>query len=311
VDTVRIGTRGSKLALTQAGMMQRAIAAALGADPADAERVAPLVVISTTGDRVQDRRLTELGGKAMFTKEIEDALTEGRIDCAVHSMKDVPIARQRGLVLAATTEREDPRDAFLSPAYASLAEMPPGARLGTSGIRRAAQQLHRRPDIEVVMMRGNVDTRLRKLEAGEADATLLAMAGLNRLGMADRIRTALDPLDYPPAPGQGALAIETRDADAHAPWARALNHAETALCVAAERGALETLEGSCHTAIGCYARMDAGQLRLIVEALTLDGAERFRRESAIPSPTPETARALGLSLGAQIHAQAGDKLLAP
>ena len=188
VDTVRIGTRGSKLALTQAGTVQRAIAAALGADPADAERVAPLVVISTTGDRVQDKKLTELGGKSMFTKEIEEALQAGRIDCAVHSMKDVPIARQAGLVLAAVPEREDPRDAFLSPRFASLAALPQGARLGTASIRRAAQALHRRPDLQIVMVRGNVDSRLRKLEAGDADATILAHAGLNRLGLAGVIR---------------------------------------------------------------------------------------------------------------------------
>ena len=309
VDTVRIGTRGSKLALTQAGTVQRAIAAALGADPADAERVAPLVVISTTGDRVQDKKLTELGGKSMFTKEIEEALQAGRIDCAVHSMKDVPIARQAGLVLAAVPEREDPRDAFLSPRFASLAALPQGARLGTASIRRAAQALHRRPDLQIVMVRGNVDSRLRKLEAGDADATILAHAGLNRLGLAGVIRDVLDPLAWPPAPGQGALALETRAADAAAAWVRALDHAETALAVAAERGALETLEGSCHTAVGAHARLDGDRLVLVVEALTLDGRERFRREGAILAPSLETARHLGLDLGAQIHAEAGDKLL--
>ncbi|HZC17398.1 MAG TPA: hydroxymethylbilane synthase, partial [Caulobacteraceae bacterium] len=253
MDPIRIGARGSKLSLTQAGQMQRAIAVALGADPAEAEQAAPIVVISTTGDRVQDRRLTELGGKAMFTKEIEDALVAGRIDCAVHSMKDVPIARQPGLALAATTEREDPRDAFVSPGFATLEALPQGARLGGASIRRQAQAQFRRPDLNYVLIRGNVDTRLAKLAAGEADAMVMAMAGLNRLGLQSRIRYALDPIEYPPAPGQGALAIETRLADADAVWARALNHAETALAVAAERGALEALEGSCRTAMGAYA----------------------------------------------------------
>ncbi|HEY3889073.1 MAG TPA: hydroxymethylbilane synthase, partial [Caulobacteraceae bacterium] len=253
MDPIRIGARGSKLSLTQAGQVQRVIAAALGAEPAEAERVAPVVVISTTGDRVQDRRLTELGGKAMFTKEIEDALIAGRVDCAVHSLKDVPIARQPGLLLAAVTEREDPRDAFLSPGFASLEDLPHGARLGGASIRRQAQAQFRRPDLNYVLVRGNVDTRLAKLAAGDADAMIVALAGLNRLGLADRIRYALDPIEYPPAPGQGALAIETRAADAGAAWVKALNHAPTALAVAAERGALEALEGSCRTAMGAYA----------------------------------------------------------
>ena len=301
------------LALTQAGLMQRAIAAALGADPAEAERVAPIVQISTTGDRVQDRRLTELGGKSMFTKEIEEALTEGRIDCAVHSMKDVPIARQPGLVLAATTEREDPRDAFLSPRYAAFDDLPAGAKVGTASIRRQAQAQFRRPDLVFALMRGNVDTRLKKLAAGEADAMILAMAGLNRLGLQSHIRHAFDPIDYPPAPGQGALAIETRAADADAAWAQALNHRETALAVAAERGALEALEGSCRTAMGAHARLDGRRLTLVVEALTADGRDRLRRlgEIELGHDAMADARALGQDLGAQIHAEGGDRLLMP
>jgi hydroxymethylbilane synthase len=229
----------------------------------------------------------------------------------VHSLKDAPIARQPGLALAATPEREDPRDAYLSPAHATLADLPHGARLGTASLRRASQALHRRADLSIVLVRGNVDTRLRKLEAGEAEAMLLALAGLKRLGLADRIRHALDPVEYPPAPGQGALGIETREADAGAPWVRALDHAETALAVAAERGALETLEGSCRTAVGAYAAISGGRLTLVVEALTPDGRERFRRHGEIAATDRVAARALGLALGAQIHAEGGDRLMAP
>src|SRR5690348_16923705 len=226
-------------------MMQRKIAAALGADPADAaavERVAPLIVITTTGDRVQDRRLLEIGGKGLFTKEIEEALTDGRIDCAIHSMKDMPADLPDGLCIAAIPEREDPRDAFLSHSADSLDALPQGARLGTASLRRQAQSLHRRPDLDVQMLRGNVDTRLAKLAAGEADAILLAYAGLKRLGLGDLPRSLIDPVECPPAPGQGALAIETRAADRDLPWVMSLRHDPTALAVAAERGAMLALE---------------------------------------------------------------------
>jgi hydroxymethylbilane synthase len=314
LDPIRIGTRGSKLALVQARQVQASITASLGAAPAEADQVAPIVVITTTGDRVLDRRLTTVGGKAAFTKEIEEALADRRIDCAVHSLKDVAIERQPGLVLAATPEREDPRDAFLSPNYASLADLPHGARLGTgASLRRSAQALHRRPDLSILLVRGNVDTRLAKLEAGEADATVLAVAGLKRLGLEDRIRYPLDPFDYPPAPGQGAIVIETRIAEAVAPWVRALDHAATAICVAAERGALAALEGSCHTAIGAHAQLDGARLTLVVEALTPDGAERFRRKADLTLSTnpTESAQALGANLGAQICEEGGERLFAP
>ncbi|MET0273835.1 MAG: hydroxymethylbilane synthase, partial [Phenylobacterium sp.] len=249
---VRIGARGSKLSLAQAGMMQRKIAEALGADPADAERVAPLVIITTTGDRVQDRRLLEIGGKGLFTKEIEEALIEGRIDCAVHSMKDMPALLPDGLCIAAIPEREDPRDAFLSRGVERLEDLPQGARLGTASLRRQTQALHRRPDLELVNLRGNVQTRLAKLERGEADGILLAYAGLRRLGLGDLPQSLIDPREVPPAPGQGALAIETREADRDLPWLEALRCAPTTLCVAAERGALTALEGSCKTPIGAH-----------------------------------------------------------
>jgi hydroxymethylbilane synthase len=304
---VRIGARGSRLSLTQAGHVQQAIAMALGYGPEDAETVVPIIVITTTGDRIQDRRLLEVGGKALFTKEIEEAMLDGRVDCAVHSMKDVPAERQPGLVIAAVPEREDPRDAFLSPRHRSVADLPRGARLGTASLRRQAQALHVRPDLEVVLMRGNVDTRLAKLAAGEADAMLLALSGLKRMGLEGEVVSLLDPLACPPAPGQGALAIETREDLAGADWMAALNHGPSALTVAAERGALEALEGSCRTAMGAYARIEGGVLKLIVEALTPDGAERFRREGEVS--IGGDVRALGRELGEAVKAEGGDRLV--
>jgi hydroxymethylbilane synthase len=308
---VKIGTRASRLAETQCRWVQRKIAVALGADPADADRVAPLVFITTTGDRVQDRRLLEIGGKQLFTKEIEEALLDGRVDVAVHSMKDVPAEQPPGLTIAAIPEREDVRDAFLSRTCASLAALPANARLGTASLRRQAQMLAERPDLELLMLRGNVDTRLRKLEAGEFDAILLAAAGLKRLGLAEAITDFVDPIANPPAPGQGALAIQCREADAGAAWLKTLHHAETAVTVAAERGAMSALEGSCRTAIGAHARIANGRLKLSVEALTPDGRARWRRDAEIDltAVDPEgEARTLGLALGSQIRAEAGDRL---
>lgn len=308
---VRIGTRASKLALAQSGMMQRRIAAALGAFDRPDE-VAPLVRITTTGDRIQDRRLLEIGGKALFTKEIEEALLDGRIDAAVHSMKDVPAVMPPGLVIAAIPEREDPRDAFISEQWETISDLPPGARLGTASLRRAAQCLAVRPDLEIIMLRGNVDTRLAKLAAGEADAILLAASGLNRLGLGAVVKSFLDPLSAPPAPGQGALAIQTREADAGAAWLDAVRHHPTAIAVAAERGALEALEGSCRTAVGAHAVLDGRALQLTVEALTPDGSARFRREARIELPETDAesvARALGAEAGEAVRRDGGDLIV--
>ena len=310
---VRIGARGSKLSRAQSGLMQQAIAAALGASPEDAERVAPLVLITTTGDRIQDRRLLEAGGKGLFVKEIEEALLDGRVDCAVHSLKDMPAAQPPGLVIAATPEREDPRDAFLSRSGVGFEALPRGAVLGTASLRRQAQALHRRLDLKIEMVRGNVDTRLAKLDAGDMDGIVLALSGLKRLGLADRVTEAFDPIEAPPAPGQGALAIQTREADRDAPWLAALKHAPTALTVAAERGALEALEGSCRTAIGAHARIEADRLLLTVEALSPDGQLRFRRQdqlgAAASSASEAAAYALGLELGRSIREEAGDRIV--
>ena len=289
--------------------MQARIAAALGAPPEDAEIVAPLVIITTSGDIIQDRRLLEAGGKSLFVKEIEQALLDGEIDCAIHSLKDVPAELPPGLVLAAHPEREDPRDALVSLKHPSLEALPQRARLGTASLRRQAQCLFRRPDLEVEMLRGNVDTRLSKLAEGKFDAILLAAAGLNRLGLAKHVSELLDPYAAPPAPGQGALAIETRAADADAPWLQGLKHRPTAIAIAAERGAMAALEGSCRTAIGAHARIEDGRLSLVVEALTADGGERWRREGEIALGDEAQARALGLELGHQVRDAAGDRLI--
>jgi hydroxymethylbilane synthase len=295
--------------------MQRAIAAALGADPQDADavqRAAPLIVITTSGDRIQDRRLLEVGGKGLFTKEIEEALLAGQIDCAIHSLKDMPAVLPEGLCIAAIPEREDARDAFLSRGPQRLEDLPQGAVLGTASLRRQAQSLHRRPDLDVQMLRGNVDTRLAKLQAGDADAILLAYAGLKRLGLGHLPTSLIDPVERPPAPGQGALAIETRAADRDLPWILALRHGPTAIAVAAERGAMMALEGSCRTAIGAYARFEGSTLKLIVEALSPDGVHRFRHAGEADMTEladPEaSARDLGLSLGLAVREEAGDRI---
>ena len=312
---VRIGTRRSKLALTQSGMMQRAIGRALGVADADLLDAVPLVEIVTTGDRVQDRRLMEIGGKALFTKEIEEALLEGRVDVAVHSMKDVPADQPDGLCIAAVPAREDPRDAFVSETCATFADLPHGARLGTASLRRQAQALALRPDLRIEMLRGNVDTRLRKLAEGAFDAILLAVSGLNRLGLEDMIRERLSLDDFLPAPGQGALALQTRVEDLGADWVAALNDPMSELAVAAERGAMTALEGSCRTAVGAYAMIAEGRLRLTTEMLAPDGSARWRRAGELgDTEAPDAldqARALGLRQGAEVHAAAGDQRVTP
>ena len=306
---LKIGTRGSKLALTQCGMVQRQIVAAMGEDPARADEIAPLVVITTKGDQIQDRRLIEAGGKALFTKEIEDALLRGDIDVAVHSLKDMPAEEVSGLSLCATPLREDPRDAFLSTKYARIQDMPHGAKLGTASLRRQAQALSVAAHLDVVMVRGNVDTRLRKLRDGECDGLLLAAAGLNRLGLSGEIRSLVDPALFAPAPGQGALAVQCRTEDLGQAWMMKVHDETTHLCVQAERGALEALEASCRTAVGAYATLEGGVMRLFVEALSADGRTRWQRRATLAAPTAVTARNLGLSLGVEIKTEAGPDLI--
>ncbi|MGH7024948.1 MAG: hydroxymethylbilane synthase [Caulobacteraceae bacterium] len=303
---IRIGARGSKLSVIQAEAVRSAIARALGDDEA-----AVLVRITTSGDRILDRTLSEIGGKGLFTKEIEQALASGAIDAAVHSLKDMPADSPPGLVIAAIPEREDARDAFVSARFETLEALPRAAVLGTASLRRQAQALRLRPDLRIIPLRGNVDTRLAKLERGEADAIVLAAAGLNRMGLGERARSFLDPAAAPPAPGQGALAIQTRVEDQDAAWLAALRHAPTTIAVAAERGALAALDGSCRTAIGAFARIEPGRLVLTVEALSPDGRQSFRGESFLElTDDGDEARAseLGLALGAEIKARAGDAL---
>jgi hydroxymethylbilane synthase len=303
---IRIGTRASKLAMVQAELVRSAIAAALGADDA-----AVLVKVTTSGDRIQDRTLAEIGGKGLFTKEIEEALLDGRLDCAIHSLKDMPAESPPGLVIAAIPKREDPRDAFLSPRFEAFAALPHGANLGTASLRRQAQALRRRPDLNILPVRGNVDTRLAKLERGEADAIILAAAGLNRLGLGHLPREFIDPDLAPPAPGQGALAIQTRVADQDAAWLVGLRHLPTTLATAAERGALAALDGSCRTAVGAWGRIEGDGLILTVEALSPDGAESFRDRGVLElagEGDEARATALGLELGGAIKQRAGTAL---
>jgi hydroxymethylbilane synthase len=303
IGAIKIGTRGSKLATTQSAWVRDRLMAGFGRD------IDPLVIISTSGDRILDRRLIEAGGKALFTKEIEEALLRGDIDLAVHSLKDMPAQATPGLSLVATPAREDPRDAFLSPGYTNLADLPKGARLGTASLRRQAQALSQRPDLEIIMTRGNVDTRLKKLHDGYCDALLLAAAGLKRMGLEAHIKSHIDPEQFAPAPGQGALAIQCRTTDQDQDWIKALNCRETQISITAERGALEALEASCRTAVGAYARLDGHNLHLFVEALTEDGQIRWQRRETLIHPTLLTAHALGLKLGHEIKAEAGPLLI--
>lgn len=303
---LRIGTRQSLLARTQSGQVQVEIARRLGSDDPDVD--VPLVFFTTTGDRIQDRRLVDIGGKALFTKEIEQALFDGRIDLAIHSMKDMPAEPPEGLIIAAIPPREDARDAFLSQSCADFDALPEGAKLGTASLRRQAQALARRPDLRVETLRGNVDTRLRRLAEGDFDAILLAAAGLNRLGMGDQACAYLDPWDNPPAPGQGALALQCHKDSPWAEWLTVLNEPVTAACVAAERGALQALEANCRTAMGAFARLDGeGRLHLVVEALSNDGKHRWRHEGSCEAE-PATARRLGIVVGEAVRDQAGGGL---
>lgn len=272
---LKIGTRGSPLALAQAHETRARLMAAFSLP----ETAFEIVVIKTTGDRILDRPLKEIGGKGLFTREIEDALFAGAIDLAVHSMKDMPTRQPMGLTMGGYLPREDVRDAFVSPGCAGLADLPAGAVVGSSSLRRRAQLAHRRPDLKLVEFRGNVQTRLKKLEDGVAAATFLAMAGLNRLGMAHVARSAIAPEEMLPAVAQGAIGIERRTDDARAAELLAAIHdPATGERLAAERAYLETLDGSCQTPIAGLAIHDGGGLWLRGEILRPDGSDAIRGE---------------------------------
>ncbi len=300
-------TRRSALALAQC----RAFVARLAAANPGLELVEEQVV--TTGDRIQDRPLSEVGGKGLFVKEIEEALLEGRAQLAVHSIKDVPGVLPSGLFIACIPKREDPRDVLVAPKYGTLKDLPAGAKVGTSSLRRAVSLKAARPDLEIVPMRGNVDTRLRKVDAGECDAIVLARAGLVRLGLEARATDVLAPEISLPAVGQGALGIECRQDDAETKRVLApLHDEETAWCVAAERGVMIALEGDCKTPLGAYAeRVPAGgsagrlgnahDLRLRAFVCDPDGGNLRRAEESIAWPEDaHTAAELGARLGARL-----------
>ncbi len=297
---LRIGTRGSPLALAQAHETRARLAAAFDL-PHEAFEI---VVIKTTGDKVLDRPLKEIGGKGLFTREIEEDLLSGAIDIAVHSMKDMPVLQPEGLLLDCYLPREDVRDAFVSLKFDSLDALPAGTKVGSSSLRRRAQLTARRPDLEVVEFRGNVQTRMKKLEGGVAGATFLAQAGLNRLGMADVARSAISPEDMLPAVAQGAIGIERRANDPRtAEMLAAIHDRDTGIRLAAERAFLAGLDGSCETPIAGLAEIDGPMLRLRGEILRPDGSEVLSEDRS--APIAEAAK-LGADMARDLRARAGE-----
>jgi hydroxymethylbilane synthase len=291
---LNIGTRGSPLALAQAHETRGRLARAFDLP----EEAFAIVVIKVKGDAVQDRPLKEIGGKGLFTREIEEALLDGSIDIAVHSMKDMPVDQPGGLLLDTYLPREDVRDAFVSLSLGGLADLPPGAVVGTSSLRRRSQLLHRRPDLQIVEFRGNVQTRLRKLSEGVAQATFLAMAGLNRLNMTDVPRVPIPTDEMLPAVAQGAIGIERRaDDNRVAGLLEAIHDGPTGLRLAAERAFLAALDGSCQTPIGGLAELDGGTLRLRGEILRTDGSEVLVDDAkAAVADGPELGRVMARGL---------------
>ncbi len=272
---LRIGTRGSKLALAQAAETRARLMTAHGM----AESDIAIVTIATTGDRVRDRPLAEIGGKGLFTKEIEEALAAGAIDLAVHSMKDMPALLPTGLAIVAYLPREDVRDALVSRVARRIVQLPKGAIVGTSSVRRAAQMLRLRRDLRIVPFRGNVDTRLRKLAEGVAEATLLACAGLNRLGLALAEATPIAIEELLPAVAQGAIGLEIREGDETTrSLIAAINDEETETRVVCERAFLATLDGSCRTPLAGHAVLEGGEIVFRGQALTLDGTHSFEAQ---------------------------------
>jgi hydroxymethylbilane synthase len=303
---LRLGTRGSPLALAQARMVKAAL---LAAEPGLDEGSVEIVVVSTQGDRIQDRTLAEIGGKGLFTEEIESGLLGGTLDLAVHSMKDMPTALPAGLVICAVLPRADPRDALIARGPRSLAELPKGAVVGTASLRRQAQLRAVRPDLVVVPLRGNVQTRLRKLDAGEVQATFLAMAGLIRLGLEEVVSAALAPEEMLPAVAQGAIGIECRADDGPMLGLLArINDAPTMTSISAERAFLGALDGSCRTPIAALAELRGPELRLRGLVASPDGSLVDRIEV---TGAASACLALGADTGAELRARLAPGYFAP
>lgn len=305
-QSLRIGTRGSPLALVQAEDVARRLKAAHGPETLDVS----IQIISTAGDRSQgsNQPLSDIGGKGLFSKEIEAQLLQGDIDIAVHSAKDMATTLPDGLVMPIFLPREDVRDCFISLSAKTIDDLPHGATVGTSSLRRRAQLKRLRPDLEIIEFRGNVGTRLKKLEDGVADATFLAAAGLIRTNQADRITSFLDAKAFPPAPAQGAIGIELRtDDDVTRNLVTPLNHPDTATEIIAERAFLRVLDGSCRTPIAALSQQQAGMLTLYGQILTPDGSEFVEAEIAGPAAKAEQ---LGADLGQRILDLAGPDFMA-
>ena len=296
---LRIGTRGSKLALTQTRWVQSWLTQQWPGLAVE------LTTIHTSGDRFVDQPLSAIGGKGLFVKEIEEALSAGTIDCAVHSMKDVPNELAEGLVIAAVPEREDVRDVLIARNAGGLRELPKGARVGTSSLRRMALILAARPDIQVGSLRGNVDTRLRKLDTGDVDAIVLAAAGLRRFGIARPEAKSFDPEEFIPAIGQGALAIECRDDDV-AELLAPLDHTETHVAVTAERAFLKQVGGSCRTPLAAYATLNGDAVTLRALIASPDGRQVVR---GLRTGAVSAAAELGRALGSELLDQGGSEIL--
>ncbi len=303
---LRIGTRGSPLALVQTKMVIAALARTHGWSDGETDERVEIVAMKTSGDRVQDRPLADIGGKGLFAKELEEALQGGRIDCAVHSLKDMPGVLPPGLVIACHMPREDPRDAFVSATAADLSRLPKGGVVGTSSVRRKAMLLNIRPDLAIVGFRGNVDTRLRKLAAGEADATVLALAGLKRLGADTHVRHVFSAREMLPAVAQGAIGVEMREgaADVRELFAP-VNHVETDLTVTLERAFLAALDGSCRTPLAGLAERRGDTIEFTGCVLTPDGRTRIDVSRAIPYSAAKASEAAGRDAGGELLGRAG------
>lgn len=304
---LKIGTRGSPLALYQARLVQRLLAEQAGIEPAARDTHFPICIFVTSGDKLKGA-LAEFGGKGLFTKELETALIAGDVDMAVHSMKDVPTLSQKELMIGAVLEREDPRDAFVSLTAASIDELPEGAIVGTASLRRRAQLAALRPDITFDLLRGNVGTRLAKLKAGVCDATFLAYAGLKRLEREDAVTEIVSTDRMLNAPAQGAIGIEIRvDDPAVSKIVSGLNHEGTHLTVTAERAFLRALDGSCRTPIAALATLDGGNMRFRGQVLSIDGQYSVSRDITESIGDLGQARRLGASIGQDILTDVGDR----